>query len=120
MMDILFRAKTLEDRRWVYGDLVHTSKGMCIQEWMDGSYDVYYVDAATVGQYTGIKDAEGAMIFDGDIVVNMRGNHVSMQPHIISIKHGRATYITDVLYCGEVRVVKVIGNKYDNPEIKYR
>ena len=119
-MDILFRGKDLNTRSWVYGDLVHTSRGMCIQEWQDESYDIHYVDAATVGQYTGLKDSEGAMIFDGDIVVNTRGSNVSMQPHIVRIKHGRATYISDVLYCGEARIVKIIGNLYDNPDIKYR
>ena len=120
MRDILFRAKTLETGKWVYGDLVHTEKGLCIQEWMNGSFDMYCIDAATVGQYTELDDVEGAMIFDGDIVVNTRGSNVSIRPHLISIKHGRTTYISDILYCGESRIVKVIGNKYDNPDVKYR
>lgn len=155
MREILFRGKkrkkgkeaymdgTPDGNNWVYG-------GIC-QNNDDGDFAIIYqqgpeiknisVDANTVGQYTGLPDKNGKMIFEGDIIVFQRDNDDSPFPNKnttrrigrVFFQDWRASFAiaegrngSDMCNQDLFQFVRngnrteVIGNIYDNPELLKR
>ena len=140
MRDILFRGKTVgTNGKFVYGNLIYVEGYCCILErkedlhpmdepyldgeigWIDGKATPVHPE--TVGQFTGLHDKNGKMIFEGDICKT-------------DLKWGSLLQIIFNNYCAtfqvlfddgysedfrqlysDVRHIEVIGNIHDNPEL---
>ena len=132
MREIKFRGRVApRGKQWFYGDLdTHNTSDVCIRD----NDALHTVISETVGQYTGLKDATGKEIYEGDIV--------KLSPQF-SVKQGlkrefrfpavvrwderlarfslRSMEIIDSLLHGLApygsEYITVIGNIHDNPEL---
>lgn len=140
MRDTLFRGKVYHygnDCGWFYGDLHHYYNGSfytIISSINDEKFelDEQYVEAGTVGQWTGLIDKNGKKIFEGDILIDREttedGENISSNcPVVFDTKTG--SYCIDnsyyknnqhlvnmVEYFG-LENLEVVGNVTDNKEM---
>lgn len=126
MREIKFRAKRRDRDEWVYGDLTHVQK-ICKPEEVErsgkrsmpavrvGNYDV---DENTIGQYTGVRDANDNTIFEGDIL----GTNFEGKNYIYPVVFSKGAFC---LYAGKdiptmplthlhIGDFTIVGNIYDN------
>ena len=66
--NIKFKAKSLRDGKWIFGDLMKESYGARIIEHTSKASNWIAVDPATVCQFTGFTDKNGKEIYEGDIL----------------------------------------------------
>ncbi len=82
----IWRVDNQENRRWVYGGLMQDQEGDYAIGTLDLASDIpthyCFVENATVGQYTGLKDCKGTKIFEGDIVRAFSNINKISDPHL--------------------------------------
>lgn len=134
-----YRGKREDTGEWVYGDLVHdwskhnTKPDIVIQNNI-GKYKVF---PETVGQEIGLRDKNGKLMFEGDIVILRRigiGFDIATVVYrqngfyaesnsawglydfsgTESVPYDKGVYRNEPVEC------KVIGNIHDNPELLER
>lgn len=131
MREILFRgkAKTIRRGEWIEGSLVNTYDWYTREQHcfiVDDDYedhDEWEVDPETVGQYTGLNDSTGKMIFEGDIV--QYKNSIEQAKGLVEFEGCRFYFkwidITEpngALYFFQCeKELEIIGNRFDNPEL---
>jgi uncharacterized phage protein (TIGR01671 family) len=139
MREIKFRAKRIDNGRWVYGQYFKTpltdeNSGTlpeagwffltgetrhCIVQ--DGVS--FVIDINTLGQYVGLKDKNGNEIYESDVVKGYWWEKGESHRHIGKITYGMSAFkvVGVKQYLGmsdELSpVYEVIGNIYDNSEL---
>lgn len=128
MREILFRGKSIEDNKWVYGDLIREKKSfgkICtrIYRTTNNGWELIDVDSKTVGQYTGLNDKNGNKIFEGDIV-DFPDRSDSESYGVVEYDTNETEFgiVYDSIYEGlgrqyHSRDIEIIGNIFDNPEL---
>lgn len=133
---IKFRGKCLDDGNWVFGDLQHPHTSCRIVSYDESKTDMgvltdfQYNDVIpeTIGQFTGLLDANGKEIYEGDIVKfrvlddTISENVWKEYIYEVSFCNGCfCTYGTPLIkgkWKGYDTVnVKIIGNIHDTPEL---
>ena len=128
----LFKAKRIDNGEWVQGALFN-GESHCIigQEIKFSPYTEHEckivgheVDRDTICQCTGLKDKNGKLIFENDIVKHDFGEYqIGVQLAIVKYDSKYACYqikpIFDWMYCDKSDC-EVVGNKFDNPELLER
>ena len=127
----LFKAKRKDSREWVFGGLSYCDKTGAYFITNMGKYHISYigfhqeVDPDTICQCTGLKDKNGNLIWENDIVFVSDADGCSGQ---MDTGVGKISFIEGLWYI-EGRVqnglydidkcfqIEVIGNKFDNPEL---
>lgn len=125
----LYRAKRKSDNQWIYGNLIQTDNGVyIIQNYVPQHLiENYEVDTSTICQCTGLRDKNGKLIWENDIVsfLDMYSTEngwsesgcvgkVAWDDETISFQ------VTNRLSAESYEVLDeclVIGNIFDNPEL---
>lgn len=131
----LYRAKRTDNGEWAEGNLIHAKKDYyicknpyeCMDEYSSLNGQSYgfggfkFVDPSTICRCTGLKDKNGKLIFENDIVAGKMyldhgqwGESVD-DKRIVEWDDDYARFIP----CSYMKLDKyeVIGNIFDNPEL---
>ena len=128
----LFRGKRLDSGEWVEGYLSKRPSAIQIGDYCpwyisvppldpDDNGGYYNVDPDTVGECTGLKDKNGKLIFEGDILER----EYLGEKHRYTVVYSRAAFawgeknkygLTGRFGKG-IGTIEIIGNIHDNPEL---
>jgi uncharacterized phage protein (TIGR01671 family) len=124
MREIKFRGRD-EHGRWHFGDLLSWPIIRSFNGW---NYEYKEVAAETIGQFTGLKDAKGKEIYEGDILLyrlpenmialNNSDKSVVFYGHgMFLVSHGKIEFSVNQILGVHGDDAVVIGNVHDNPEM---
>ena len=121
----LFRGKRIDTGEWVYGLPSCDEDGEIeeIEVWSEDDINFYSVDPETICQCTGIKDKNGKLIWENDIVncltkdcsgyIGWNESEAGFYFNVL-LEDGsfEEKHIYDYQDC-----IEVIGNTFDNPDL---
>ena len=136
MREIKFRAKRLDNGKWVFGVPIPNSYGdrvffipLLLTDKIAYPFErlvdwVVEVTPETIGQYTGLKDKNGVEICEGDIVETVYNGEVfagvvvyDLSEVDFKVTDGKEKYGRNFQYLAGNDENEVIGNIYENPEL---
>lgn len=133
----LFKAKRKDDGKWVHGYLfddgfengrvfiggivIEKYNGTACDDWNVTGINFYEIDPNTICQCTGLKDKNGKLIWENDIVNSKNGKAVVVWDRA----EWRIKWIKDTIWRKDLYFwtndddwkCEVIGNIFDNPEL---
>lgn len=112
--NIKFKAKRLDNREWVEGDLMKESYSARIIEHTSKADNWIAVDPSTVCQFTGQTDKNGTPIYEGDIVIYKDNNaerrgDIVWDNESIAFCFGKGFFLCHFPFKNMV----VVGNKFN-------
>ena len=125
MKEILFKAKRKNSEEWVKGYYIGCIAGCYFLLTQDR--EEVLIDVETLSQYTGLKDVNGVKIFEGDILSERPPMNETAYIGYVAYDEESAVWRfmikNDTKYNGVLlgsysRSYKVIGNRFDNPELR--
>lgn len=133
----LFRGKRIDNGEWVEGSLIQNPFFKGVRSWISSEqedktrlksisrtqalWNSIEVDSTTICQCTGLKDKNGKLIWENDILNLKNGKAVV----IWDKAEWRINWIIDTIWRRDLHFwvneddweCEVIGNKFDNPEL---
>jgi len=128
MREIKFRGYGKDEKHWIYGSLLD-ERSVGIVAIQDEDCHVWEVDPCTVGQFTGLRDADGQEIYEGDILevdypFYWPAPPLPRERVVVCYFNGKFQFhlasphsYTDLCFA---KLAKVIGNVHDNPQLLER
>ena len=136
MREIKYRAKRLDNGKWVFGVPIPNSYGdrvffipLLLTDKIAYPFErlvdwVVEVMPETIGQYTGLKDKNGVEICEGDIVETVYNGEVfagvvvyDLNEVDFKVTDGKEKYGRNFQYLAGNDENEVIGNIYETPEL---
>lgn len=120
--NIKFKAKRLDNGKWVYGYFYKENGNTYIIENRQkdsvlNRNEAVLIDPSTVCQFTGLKDCEGKEVWEGDIVefetYDLYKGNVKTEAVIEYISSGYVAVTDNIPYSLCTKCIKVVGNKFD-------
>jgi uncharacterized phage protein (TIGR01671 family) len=114
-----FRAKKFGDSGFIYGNYAQFNHNGLKGDYIINACGIYRIKPGTVGQCTGLRDKNGNLIFQGDVVIDDR----KLKGIVTWLDDGRWVVVSHhngESYTGYVCKVpsrQVIGNIHDNSEL---
>ncbi|ECX5815192.1 hypothetical protein F3341_06970 [Listeria monocytogenes] len=128
MRAIGFRGKRIDNREWVYGNLMQfeDSATFIFADERKGASTLTYahfiinnmhaIDEKTIDQYTGLKDKNGKKIFEGDVGWDEHNECYG----VVKFEEGKFLYVWENIAEDLWEVadsIEIYGNIHENPEL---
>ncbi|HAC1909638.1 YopX family protein [Listeria monocytogenes] len=128
MREIEFRGKRIDNREWIYGNLMQfedSATFIFVDERKSASTltyahfiinNMHAIDEKTIGQYTGLKDKNSKKIFERDLCWDEYNECYG----VVKFEEGKFLYVWENIAEDLWKVadsIEIYGNIHENPEL---
>ena len=131
----LFKAKRIDNGEWVVGFITFHKTGKAFIKPINGNArSSEEIDKTTICQCTGLKDKNGKLIWESDVVKKEfymdYDAYANSEEYIGTVKFASCAWVIESIrgkcirpifeaasYSEDVKHFEVIGNVFDNPEL---